>query len=227
MTNSIYKEAVRASFNNYVMVNQTLVKHFKDANPALLLGYLIQEECFLESQDKLDQYGYFYCKTQKLEDKYGFSYKVQDRILDSLVENQLVQVVVKRIEGSEGISKVKHFKIDHENVCHLVTGAVTKKEAKVDDLPKDLLKIQDSLKLFAESQRATYVKTTADKKILTIAKINGFCPEIHCERLKERHKRLKGKTVTAKYLLTAIIPNIIEAEKYEAPKVEYPKIRVG
>ena len=97
MTNSIYKEAVRASFNNYVMVNQTLVKHFKDANPALLLGYLIQEECFLESQDKLDQYGYFYCKTQKLEDKYGFSYKVQDRILDSLVENQLVQVVVKRM----------------------------------------------------------------------------------------------------------------------------------
>ena len=218
-----HKQAVRTAFNNFIQVNQTLVKHFKDANPALLMGYFISEEQYLEKQNKLDQYGYFYCTTAKIEEKYGFSWKMQDKIIDKLVGAGLIKSILKRKEGSESLSKVKHFKVIHENVSNLVNGIVS--EAKVDasNLPKNLQDIQETLKSFASSQRATYQKTEADENILRIASLHGLCPELINHDIKDKHKRLKGKTVCAKYLLKAFIPNIDDWEtKFKEPK---PKVK--
>jgi hypothetical protein len=222
---SIFKQAVRAAFNDFVPVNRTLVKHFKDSNPALFLGYLIQEDKYLEEQNKLDQYGFFYCKTKKLEDKYGFSYKVQDRLIGILVDAGAIDIVLKRVEGSENISKVKHFKINHENVANLVTGKpISESKTEDSELPEDLLAIHNTLKKFAEDHRAKYQTTGADLEILEIAKLHGLCPAVINESIKERHKRMKGKIVTAKYLLTAFIPNISEWEN--TPEEELEKTRL-
>ena len=222
---SIHKQAVRAAFNNFVMVNQTLVKHFKDANPALLLGYLISEDTYHERERKLDQYGYFYCKTNKLEEKYGFSYKVQDKLIDSLCSAELVKVVVKRIEGSQSISKVKHFKVNYTKVSNLVNNIEDDEVNSLDEsIPKDLLEIRTALKTFAEDHRATFQVTEADVKILKIARMHGLNPIIINESIGEKHKRIKGKSVTAKYLLTAFIPNISEFENNPIVKQETPRL---
>lgn len=135
MTTQLYKQAVRTAFNNFIPVNQSLVKHFKDANAALLMGYFINEEDYLEKQNKLDQYGFFYCTTKKIVDKYGLSYKRQDRIIDMLVKEDLIICLNKRIEGSDSLSKVKHFKIMHKNVSDLVTGSGISLEPEVSNLP--------------------------------------------------------------------------------------------
>src|SRR4051812_38270466 len=105
MDNAKYKIEVRSAFKNFVMVNETLVKHFKDANPALVLGYFISEDKLLEENKKLDKYGYFYCKADKLEAKFGFSRKVQENLIKKLVDAELVEIVNKRVSGSESISK--------------------------------------------------------------------------------------------------------------------------
>lgn len=219
MSQLIYKQAVRAAFDNFVMVNQTLVKHFKNANPALFMGYLISEESFLDKCKKLDQYGYFFCKTDKLEEKYGFSFKVQDRLINMLVKDGLIEVIVKRVEGSESISKVKHFKVLHENVFNLVNGTTQEVEKETSDLPANLLDIQDALEAYCKLRRTKFVRTSSDKRILEIALVHGLCSEIINQTIQEKHKKLKGKCVTAKYLLTAYIPNISELENPE-PEVE-------
>lgn len=225
MSTLFHKQAVRAAFNNFVMVNQTLVKHYKDANPALLLGYLISEDTYHEREKKLDQYGYFYCKTDKLEEKYGFSYKVQDKLISSLCNDGLIKVILKRIENSESISKVKHFKIDYKKVSNLVNNIEDVEVEDLDDsLPKDLLDIQIALKSYAEDHRATFQKTGADVKILKIAQIHGLNSTLINQSIANKHKRIKGKTVTAKYLLTAFIPNISEYENNSIVKPETPRL---
>jgi hypothetical protein len=216
-----HKQAVRTAFNNFIQVNQTLVKHFKDANPALLMGYFISEEEYLEKQNKLDQYGYFYCTTAKIEDKYGFSWKMQDKIIDKLVAAGLIKSIRKRREGSESLSQVKHFKVIHENVANLVNGIVREDEEESSDLPKHLQEIQNSLKAFVLGQRGTYQKTDADDNILRIASMHGLSPELIEQSIGEKHKRIKGKTVCAKYLLTAFIPDIGEwQQEFNEPKAK-------
>jgi hypothetical protein len=49
--------------------------------------------------------------------------------------------------------------------------------------------------------------------VLEIAKATGLTPDRVRDMITERHKRLKGKTVTAKYLLTAIIPDLQELQE--------------
>lgn len=89
--------------------------------------------------------------------------------------------------------------------------------------------IESALKLFTISKRATYQKTSEDAVILSIARAKGLTSESIPELINEKHKRLKGKTVCAKYLLTALIPNLQELQDKvtaEQPK-ETRKLMIG
>lgn len=219
MNYQIHKAAVRGAFNNFVMVNETLVKKFRCANPALLLGYLIGEEAHLERIGKLDTHFYFYCKVQKIEDKYGYSKDTQASIIKKLVDAGLIEVYNKQIEGSEAISKVRHFKLNHTNIFNTVN-EIEEVEEKSDDLPQDLSDIKKALVSFAKENGAAFVPTEADEEILKIARYNGISgskvgADLLKTILKDRHKRLRGKRVSCKYLLTAMIdfPSTEKAHK--------------
>ena len=208
MSNSVYKLALRGAFNNFVMVNQTLVKHFKDANPALVLGYFIGEEEYHENTKGLDSHGYFYCKMEKLETKFGFTRRIQDGIMKKLVEANLIEVHNKRIEGSESISKVRHIKLKDENIFNLVNGIKTQEQPK-DGFEEDLSIIYTTLQNFATERGATFVKTSEDEEVMKVARMHGLNgTDILQRQLQARHVRMKGKRVTGKYLLAAMIKDI-------------------
>lgn len=234
MINNIYKQAIRAAFDNFIMVNETLAKHFKDANPALLMGYFISEDQFHEKNGKLDDYGYFYCKANKLEDKFGYSPKMQTAIINKLLEAKLIQIVNKRINGSESISRSRHIKVLHENVYHLIVGD-SEKDQQVSTLPKGLADIEAELIICTKRRGGQYVRTKEDEEILKIALVHGLHPPMIRESFDEKHKRIHGKQVTAKYLLTAYIGNIntfqekVEKSEGEREKAlaALPSLKVG
>lgn len=216
----VHKRAVRAAFGNFVMVNKTLVQYFKDANPALLLGYFISEDKNFEESGKPDSYGYFYCKADKIERKFGYSRKVQDTILKHLVDAGLLEIFNKRIEGSECLSKVKHFKVLHTNIYNLVNKIQI--PTPEDNLHPRLLDIKQALIAACKDRQATWVPTANDEEILGIALIHGLSGKLITDSIYKKHKRLKSKRVSFKYLLTGFIPNIEYFENLEAlPKEKH------
>ncbi|HEY0769420.1 MAG TPA: hypothetical protein VGD31_03740 [Sphingobacteriaceae bacterium] len=234
MVNNIYKQAIRAAFDNFIMVNETLAKHFKDANPALLMGYFISEDQFHEKNGKLDDYGYFYCKANKLEDKFGYSPKMQTTIINKLLESKLIQIVNKRINGSESISRSRHIKVLHENVYNLIVKD-SKEEEEVSILPRAVADIESELITCTKRRGGEYMRTKEDEEILKIALVHGLHPPIIRQSFNEKHKRIHGKQVTAKYLLTAYIGNInsfqekVKNSEHEREKAlaALPSLKVG
>jgi hypothetical protein len=219
---SISKQAVRASFDNFVKVNTTLTKHFKDSNPALLLGYFISEEAYHESKSQLDSKGYFYCKCTKIEEKFGFSKQLQSAILKQLVQADLIEVYLKAVDGSNCISRVRHIKVYHENIYNFVKNITV--PSPEETMPSHLVEIKDALISFCKRRCASWIMTKEDEKVLKIATIHGLCKEVMEDKLQERHKRLRGKRVTFKYLLKPLIPDIDKYENYvreDKPKIEF------
>jgi hypothetical protein len=224
---SICKEAVRSAFGDFVMVNRTLVKHFGDANTALFLGYLVGEDGYLEKNNKLDQWGCFYCTSEKFEEKFGLSHKVQNRIIKTLVKAKLIEVTNRRVQGSQSISKKKHFKICYENIYNLVKYEKVAEEDLVDNLPPYMLEIQNTLMDFAKERGAVYRRSSNDRRILEIAVMHGLNPKSINQVIGEKHVRMQGKCVCAKYLLTPLIPNIEDFENQKPKeKAVYPSLRV-
>jgi hypothetical protein len=208
VNNKIHKAAVRGAFNSFIMVNSTLIcKVGGDA--AILIGYLIGEEAYLEGEKKLDSQGYFFCKVQKIEDKFNYSKDTQSSIIKKLVGAGLIEVHNKQIEGSESISKVRHFKLNHTAIFNMVNEIEAVDEVE-DNLPEDLSNLRKVLAAFAKEHGAAFFTTEADEQVLKIARFSGISgsPEgavVLTTILKDRHKRLKGKRVSCKYLLTAMV----------------------
>ncbi|MDF3078024.1 MAG: hypothetical protein K0S09_1913 [Sphingobacteriaceae bacterium] len=206
------------SFNNFVMVNRTLTKHFKDSNPALLLGYFISEDQFHREQGTLDKHGYFYCKADKLMDKFGFTASVQRGILDKLVQEDLIEVYLKRIDASESLSEVRHIKINYGAIHDLVYSIP--KPPVIETLPSHFLPMKYTIVNFIKRRGGSFVPTSKDEEILRVAELHGLCPEILEQNLAERKFKIKSKRITLKYILSAFISNF---EKFQRTSSDQEK----
>jgi len=203
-----YITDVEKSFSNFTMVNNSIVKHFGDFNAAGILGYIISEAKHMRSLSKLDSQGYFWCKADKLEDKFGLSRKVQDKLIKRLKEANFIEAQTKKVEGSTNDAKIRHFKVNYTAIYNFVKDIKeAAKPVEVETLPEDLAEIKNTLKAFVISKGARFNTTKEDEAILKIARMSGFTEQISIPAIAERIKKYTNASFTCKYLIKTLVSN--------------------
>jgi hypothetical protein len=231
MENPSQIEAIEASFNNYTQVNQTLVKHFGDANPGFIFGYISSQAKYYRELNQLDDQGYFWCKADKIQEKFGMSRKVQDNIIKKLESINLISVINKTVQGSFNPAQIRHFKINYTVVYNFINGIKEVVEpTKVETLPFDLLEIKNALKDLITSKGAKFYSTTDEEEVLKVARSTGFTKEIHIPLLAVRIKKWNRCTYNCKYLVTSLMANFQEVQSNQTtlkPKQKYTPLLVA
>jgi len=105
---AIQKNSLRGKLtsNNYLKVSYPLLLKF-DAATAVFVTLLVHMEVYNEEQKQVDADGFFMIKRDYVEDKIGFTKKIQMRITTDLVEKGLIQYKKK------GIPQTGWIKINH------------------------------------------------------------------------------------------------------------------
>lgn len=109
---------------NYISVNRTLIR-LLGLNEAVIIGELASEARLYAEKEELKD-GWFYIKTDKLEDKTGLSAHLQRKALDTLSDLGIVEVSYK------GIPRKRYVRINFRQLLEVVNSKSLKPLTNVD-----------------------------------------------------------------------------------------------
>lgn len=94
---------------NFIAVNKTLIRTF-GIDEAIMLGELASEFEYWKKQGELDENGFFFSTIENIEDNTGIKEKKQRAILNSLKEQELIEIKLK------GLPAKRYIKLNEEKL---------------------------------------------------------------------------------------------------------------
>ena len=213
------REAVQKAFDDFTIVNNTIMNHFGDANPALILGYLVAQEQFLSRNGKLDSYGYFYSPKDSLVAKLGLSIKKQDNSFNKLKQSGFIDIENKRIDNSTSLCRYRHIRINYPAIYNFVRGLKPSEETPfASNVSERFRDMEQILVAFCNKKGAQYRQSSNDEDMFRKAELFGHDASFLLPVLERQYKnsKLANRRLTAGYLLKPLTnKKIDEAEVVE------------